>query len=140
MISKLQSARLAPPATITLQVFQSPSTAFSGGDCQTGVVSIEQDGSFRHVFELPRSQAYLRMDIAEYFTKISRFKATIAVASGERPAAKEYDLSECRLSEHQLVWSDDNLLCGYDGYCILDNPLTGEDVVVTIRGTMETGI
>jgi hypothetical protein len=140
MISKLQSARLAPPATITLQVFQSPSTAFSGDDCRTGVASIEQDGSFRHVFELSASQAYLRMDIAEYFTKISGFKAMITVAGGQQPAAKEYDLSECRLSEHQLVWSDDTLLCGYDGYCILDNPLAGEDVVVTIRGTIETGI
>jgi hypothetical protein len=140
MISKLQKAQLEQPATITLQLFHSKGTAFSGDDCLTCCVEIDQDRSFRHSFELPQSEPFLRLDIGEYFARINNFMASMRSTVTTENDTKEYDLRNYVLSSHQFHWSGESLLCGYDAHCIIANPLAGKDVQVTICGTIHSGL
>jgi len=112
----------------SLQLFHSQSMAFSQENSQLAHLDLAGTDLLHHRFVLSNGSRYLRLDVGEYFSTHRDVSVRIEV---DGQPAKFIDLERDVLASHQFQFDRDELHCGYDAYCVFENPFPNRNVSVS---------
>jgi len=126
-----------------LQLFQSNVLTFTADDNILAKIDIPENNEINCQFELRDSLPFLRLDIGEYFSQHKNVKITIsAVSQLSRNGhnAHVIDFSKDIIESNEFHWYKGELSCGFDSFCVFENPFPKKDIKLQFESILKTEI
>jgi len=126
-----------------LQLFQSNILTFTPNNNILANINISKNNEITCEFELCGSLPFLRLDIGEYFSQHKNVKITISpVSQSSRNGhdAHVIDLSEDIIESNEFSWCNGELTCGFDSFCVFENPFPKKDIKLYFESILKTSI
>jgi len=127
----------------SLQLFQSNLIDFVADNSKLVSINIPEDKQLCCEFRLSKSMPFLRLDIGEYFSKHKNVRITVSLdsqLSKNGPRSRIIDLSKDIIHSNEMHWKNSELYCGFDSFCIFENPFPSQDIKLNFESFLITGL
>ncbi len=127
----------------SVQLFQSHLIDFVAENSKLVTINIPDDKQIYCEFRLPKSMPFLRLDIGEYYSKHTDVKITVSADSQSSKNVSKcrlIDLSKDIIQSNELHWKNGKLYCGFDSFCIFENPFPDQDIRLNFESSLITGL
>ena len=127
----------------SLQLFQSTSLDFKPDNSTLLNISPSQSNEIDGVFEIVDSMPFFRLDIGEYFSQHTNVEIEISLTckiSKNGYKSHFVDLAKDILQFNEFYCYANELCCGFDSFCVFENPFPDKDIKLHFKSVLKMGI
>jgi len=91
-------------------------------------------------FNFEGGPEYLRLDIGNYFSHHGSPKVTITATRAEEEKVYQLDLEKDIIEKSQFLYENNEIICGFDPFCVFKNPFRNEHIQLRFESTLLSGL
>ena len=126
----------------SLQLFQSNNLDFTPTDSNLINFDVRTNESISQNFKIANSKTFLRLDIGEHFSQHTDVKVIISSQSSTHSKEKIHliDFNKDILRSNQFNWQNNLLSCGFDSFCVFQNPFPSSNINLRFQSCLCRGV